>query len=65
MDPSLQINRQDLVYDQDDDIVDQGGFSDVFKATLKKDGKEKIVAVKVFLDIRKKTDKCLIDAKYF
>ncbi|XP_065845649.1 uncharacterized protein [Oscarella lobularis] len=56
-DPSLQIDRQDLVYDEDDDCIGEGSFGDVFKATLKKDGKEITVAVKVFADIRRKSER--------
>ena len=60
MDPSLQIQREELVYDEDKDFVGGGACGEVYKASLKKDGQEKAVAVKLFYDFkRRRAEKCI------
>ena len=58
LNPDLQIDRGDLVYDEDKDFLGGGGYGEVYKATLKLKGSERPVAVKVFLDFkRRKSEK--------
>ena len=48
MDSLPHIQRDELVYDENDDFIGSGGFGEVFIANLTKWGKEDLVAVKVF-----------------
>ena len=62
MDRLLEVKRSELEYDEesDKDFLGGGACGEVFKATLRKDGKPgKRVAVKVFKDFsrRRKTEK--------
>ena len=54
MEPDLQIERDELVYNEEEDSVGGGSRSEVFEATLKKRGIERQVAVKVFRDFRRR-----------
>ncbi|XP_065846025.1 uncharacterized protein [Oscarella lobularis] len=58
LEPDLLIERNELVYDEDKDFVGGGGYGEVYKATLKKGGIERQVAVKLFYDFRnRRTEK--------
>ncbi|XP_065846027.1 uncharacterized protein [Oscarella lobularis] len=54
LEPDLQIERDELVYNEEEDSVGGGSRSEVFEATLKKRGIERQVAVKVFRDFRRR-----------